>query len=117
MQIRKGYISKETDLHAFAQNCRIIAEPIMGLNLSDISIGNLLAELFRVTEEFGMEVQPQILMLQKTMVVVEGIGKSLDPNINIWKLAEPWMKKWANKNISPEAKFFRILKKTLQNLC
>lgn len=112
---RARYIPEGTDLYAFAQNCRIIAEPIMGLNLSDISIAKLLEELFRVTEEFGMEVQPQILMLQKTMVVVEGIGKSLDPDINIWRLAEPWMKKWAVKNISPEAKFFRMVKKIVRD--
>lgn len=115
VHLRAGYIPQETDLYAFAQQCRIIAEPIIGLNLSDISIAKLLEELFAVTEEFGMEVQPQILMLQKTMVVVEGIGKSLDPDINIWKLAEPWMKKWANKNISPEAKFFRLVQKIAQD--
>ena len=116
VHVRAGYIPADTDLFAFAQNCRIIAEPIMGLNLGDISIAKLLAELFRITEEFGMETQPQLLMLQKTMVVVEGIGKSLDPDINVWKLAEPWMKKWAIKNISPEAKLIRAVKKLIKEL-
>jgi len=116
IHIKAGYVPAKTDAFAFAQNCRIIAEPIMGLNLSDISIAKLLSELFRVTEEFGMETQPQLLMLQKTMVVVEGIGKSLNPDINMWKLAEPWMKRWAAKNISPEARLIRSAKKFLKNL-
>jgi ubiquinone biosynthesis protein len=114
---RIGYIPLHTDLNDFAQSCRSIAEPILDLAAKDISIGNLLAQLFKVTEKFGMETQPQLLLLQKTMVVVEGIGQSLDPEINMWSLAEPWMKKWAIKNISPEAKFVRFIKKIFSNLC
>lgn len=105
-----GYIPQDTNLEHFALMCRAIAEPIMGLQIKDISIGNLLAQLFQVTEEFGMEMQPQLLLLQKTMVVIEGIGHSLDPDINMWQLAEPWIKKWAAKNITPEAKILRVLK-------
>lgn len=108
---RAGYIPKDTNLEYFAQSCRAIAEPIIGLAIKNISIGNLLAQLFNVTEEYGMETQPQLLLLQKTMVVVEGIGQSLDPDINMWQLAEPWIKKWAAKNLSPEAKLLRIIKK------
>lgn len=111
-----GYIPKDTDLDQFAMSCRAIAEPIIGLAIKDISIGNLLAQLFKVTEEFGMETQPQLLLLQKTMVVVEGIGRSLDPEINMWQLAEPWIKKWAAKNLSPEAKILRVIKKIFSNL-
>jgi ubiquinone biosynthesis protein len=113
---RIGYIPKDTDLDQFAMSCRAIAEPIIGLAIKDISIGNLLAQLFKVTEEFGMETQPQLLLLQKTMVVVEGIGQSLDEEINMWQLAEPWIKKWAAKNISPEAKILRMIKKIFNNL-
>ncbi len=108
-----GYIPENTDLELFAQYCRTIAEPVLGLKIKDISIGNLLSQLFKVTEEFGMETQPQLLLLQKTMVVVEGIGQSLDPDINMWQLAEPWIKKWAIKNLTPEAKILRLVKKHL----
>lgn len=111
-----GYIPKNTNLELFAQSCRAIAEPIIGKQIKDISIGNLLAQLFKVTEEFGMETQPQLLLLQKTMVVVEGIGQSLDPEINMWQLAEPWIKKWATKNLSLEAKLFRIAKKFINRV-
>ncbi len=113
---RVGYIPKETNLEYFAQSCRAVAEPIIGLAIKDISIGNLLAQLFKVTEEYGMETQPQLLLLQKTMVVVEGIGQSLDKDINMWQLAEPWIKKWAAKNLSPEASLLRIIKKILNKL-
>ena len=113
---RIGYIPKNTNLELFAQHCRAIAEPIIGKQIKNISIANLLAQLFKVTEEFGMETQPQLLLLQKTMVVVEGIGQSLDPEINMWQLAEPWIKKWAIKNLSPEAKLLRIAKKFINNL-
>ena len=113
---RIGYIPSDTNLEYFAQSCRAIAEPIVGLAIKDISIGNLLAQLFKVTEEYGMETQPQLLLLQKTMVVVEGIGRSLDEQINMWKLAEPWMKKWAAKNLSPEARILRFVKRVFNDL-
>jgi len=113
---RAGYIPKDTNLELFAQSCRAIAEPILGLSAKDISIGNLLAQLFQVTENFGMETQSQLLFLQKTMVVVEGIGKALDKNINMWQLAEPWIKEWAENNISAKAKIIRFLKKLLKGV-
>ena len=68
---RVEYIPKDTNLEYFAQSCRAVAEPIIGIAIKNISIGNLLAQLFKVTEEYGMETQPQLLLLQKTMVVVE----------------------------------------------
>ena len=63
-----------------------------------------------------METQPQLLLLQKTVVVVEGIGQSLDPEINMWQLTEPWIKKWAVKNLTPEAKLLRIAKKFINRI-
>lgn len=99
-----GYIPTNTDLQMFAQSFRAIAEPILGKAAKDISIGRLLTHLFKITEEYGMETQPQLILLQKTTVVVEGIGKMLDPEVNLWLLAEPWIKEWAKENISIEAK-------------
>jgi ubiquinone biosynthesis protein len=111
-----GYIPPGTNLENFAQSCRAIAEPIIGLAIKDISIGNLLAMLFKVTEEYGMETQDQLLLLQKTMVVVEGIGQTLDKDINMWQLAEPWIKKWAAKNLSPEAKLLRVARQFINKI-
>jgi ubiquinone biosynthesis protein len=116
IHLRAGYIPPETDIGLFAQYCRAVSEPIIGLQVNQISIGKLLADLFKITKKFGMETQPQLLILQKTMVVIEGIGRSLDPEINMWELAEPWIKDWANKNISPEAKIFRVIKEKALSL-
>lgn len=110
-----GYIPQDTNLELFAQNCRAIAEPIIGLPIKDISIGKLLTQLFQITENFGMETQPQLLLLQKSMVIIEGIGQTLDPEMNMWQLAEPWIKKWADKNLTPEAKVLRTLKKFISS--
>ena len=115
IHIRVGYVPEKTDPYVFAQSCRAVCEPIIGLPIKDVSIGKLLLQLFRITEEFGMETQSQLLLLQKTMVIVEGIGQSLNPNINMWELAEPWIKKWGAKNISPEAKILRVLKKIVSD--
>jgi ubiquinone biosynthesis protein len=108
------YIPANTNLEHFAQSCRSIAEPIIGLAVKDISIAKLLTELFYITEEYSMETQPQLLLLQKTMVVVEGISQTLDKEINMWEIVQPWIKKWAAKNISPEAKIFRYIQNFLK---
>ncbi|WP_425362635.1 2-polyprenylphenol 6-hydroxylase [Candidatus Tisiphia endosymbiont of Hybos culiciformis] len=116
VHLRAGYIHQNTDLDLFAQACRAVSEPIIGYAIKNISIGKLLAQLFKITEDFGMEVQPQLLLLQKTIVVVEGVGQQLDPEINMWQLIEPWIKKWAAKNLSPEAKVLRVLKHLVTHL-
>ncbi|WP_422228919.1 2-polyprenylphenol 6-hydroxylase [Rickettsia endosymbiont of Halotydeus destructor] len=114
--LKAGYIPANTDLDLFAQSCRAVTEPIVGLATKNISVGKLLAHLFKITEDFGMEVQPQLLLLQKTLVMVEGIGQQLDTNVNMWQLAEPWIQKWAAKNLSPEAKILRIVKHYIEEL-
>ena len=110
------YVPKDSDLELFAQRSRVIGENIVGSKVGDISVAKILDQLFNLTKEFGMEVQPQLLLLQKTTIVVEGIGRLLNPELNMWKLAEPWIKKWAAKNISPEAKVLRILKAELNRI-
>ncbi|MES2215442.1 MAG: AarF/UbiB family protein, partial [Pseudomonadota bacterium] len=109
-----GYISKNTDIYLFAERTRAICEPIAGLALKDISLAKILEQLFNFTEEFDMTAQPQLILLQKSMVILEGIGLSLNSDINMWKLAEPWIKKWAVKNISPEAKLIRLVKNWIE---
>ncbi|KJV74134.1 ubiquinone biosynthesis, 2-polyprenylphenol 6-hydroxylase domain protein [Orientia tsutsugamushi str. TA763] len=116
IHLQAGYIPENTNLDLFSQYCRSIAEPIIGLSLKNLSLGKLLAQLFMITENFGMETQPQLLLLQKTMIVVEGISRDLNPDINIWELMKPWMKKWAAKNISIEARLFRSLSSILKQL-
>ncbi len=98
-----GYVPSTRSIDAFAQACRAIGEPILGRPLEEISVARLLAQLFQVTEQFDMETQPQLLLLQKTMVLVEGIGRRLDPEINIWTMARPLIERWMRDNRGPEA--------------
>jgi ubiquinone biosynthesis protein len=99
-----GYVPPRLSVAAFAQACRSIGEPILGRPLQEISIARLLAQLFQVTEQFEMETQPQLLLLQKTMVLVEGIGRRLDPEVNIWSLAQPLIEAWMHDNRGVEAR-------------
>jgi ubiquinone biosynthesis protein len=98
-----GYVPPQRSVDAFTQACRSIGEPILGKPLQEISIARLLAQLFEITEQFDMETQPQLLLLQKTMVVIEGVGRRLDPEINIWALARPLIEQWMRDNRGPEA--------------
>jgi ubiquinone biosynthesis protein len=99
-----GYVPRRRSIDAFTQACRSIGEPILGRPLEEISIARLLAQLFQVTEQFEMETQPQLLLLQKTMVQVEGVGRQLDSTVNIWSLARPLVEEWARENRGPEAR-------------
>ncbi|HWI29199.1 MAG TPA: 2-polyprenylphenol 6-hydroxylase [Stellaceae bacterium] len=99
-----GYVPQRQSLEAFAQACRSIGEPILGRPIAEISLGRLLAQLFQVTEQFQMETQPQLLLLQKTMVLAEGVGRLLDPSVNMWTLARPLIEGWMRENRGPEAR-------------
>lgn len=99
-----GYVPRGQSRDAFMQACRAIGEPILDRPLAEISLARLLAQLFRVTEQFQMETQPQLLMLQKTMMVVEGVGRELNPEINVWSLARPRIESWIRDHLGPEAR-------------
>ncbi len=99
-----GYVPASKSVDAFAQACRSIGEPILGRAVNEISIGRLLAQLFQVTEDFSMETQTHLLLLQKTMVTAEGVARSLDPEINFWEVARPTIEEWMLDNLGPEAR-------------
>lgn len=101
---RLGLVPRGQDRDAFTQACRAIGEPILGLPLSEISFGRLLGQLLHVAEQFDMEAQPQLLLLQKTMVVSEGVGRGLNPDVNMWQLAQPLVEDWLRANLGPEAR-------------
>jgi ubiquinone biosynthesis protein len=89
-----GYVPSQHPVELFAQAMRAIGEPIHGRTAAEISIADLLGQLFAYTEVFDMRTRPELLLLQKTMVVVEGVARSLDPELNIWSAAEPVAKQW-----------------------
>ncbi|MFV0473562.1 MAG: 2-polyprenylphenol 6-hydroxylase [Pikeienuella sp.] len=98
-----GYVPADRDVDQFAQALRSIGEPIFGQDASQISMARLLAHLFEVTERFGMATQTQLILLQRSMVVVEGVARSLDPNANIWRAAGPVVESWMRDNLGPKA--------------
>ena len=104
VHFRAGYVPAHKDKAAFTQAIRAIAEPILGLPLAEISLAKLLGLMFQVTERFEMETQPQLLLLQKTMLVTEGVGRTLDPTINMWELARPLVETWMRENRGPLAR-------------
>jgi len=98
-----GYVPANRDVDEFARALRAVGEPIFGMDASHISMGNLLSYLFEVTERFGMETRTELILLQRTMVVVEGVARSLSPQINIWQVARPVVEDYIRKNIGPRA--------------
>lgn len=99
-----GYVPRTKSVEAFTQACRSIGEPIMGKPVNEISVARLLAQLFRITETFAMPTQPQLLLLQKTMMMVEGACRRLAPEANFWELSKPFLDAWGQDNLSPEAR-------------
>ena len=104
-----GFVPAEQDQAAFQQACRAIGEPILDLPLNEISIGRLLGQLLTVAEQFEMQQQPQLVLLQKTMAVSEGVGRTLNPNVNIWQVAQPLVESWIRQHLGPEAQARRVV--------
>jgi ubiquinone biosynthesis protein len=96
-----GYVPPHHPVEVFAQALRAIGEPIHGRPANEISMADLLGQLFAYTEVFDMQTRPELLLLQKTMVVVEGVARSLDPSLNMWVAAEPIAKEWIESNLGP----------------
>ena len=99
-----GYVPADKNLDNFAQALRSIGEPIFGKNAQDVSMGRLLAQLFLVTDQFDMATRPELILLQKTMVVVEGVARDFDPAHNIWESAEPILAAWIAEKFGPEGR-------------
>jgi ubiquinone biosynthesis protein len=104
VHIAAGYVPRDQSRESFMQACRAIGEPIKDVPLHEISVARLLAQLFEVTERFAMETQPQLLLLQKTMLVAEGVGRKLDPDTNMWVVAHPLIENWMIENRGPPAR-------------
>ena len=96
-----GYVPPHHSVESFAQAIRAIGEPIHNRTAEDISMAKLLTLLFEVTGLFDMRTRPELLLLQKTMVVVEGVARTLDPRLDIWTTAEPVVREWIGRNLGP----------------
>ncbi|MHA1527909.1 MAG: AarF/UbiB family protein, partial [Alphaproteobacteria bacterium] len=96
-----GYVPADQDVEAFAQSLRAIGEPIHGQDVSSISMARLLGYLLETSERFGMETRTELILLQRTMVVVEGVARSIDPHSNIWEASRPVVEDWIRENLGP----------------
>ena len=96
-----GYVPADKSVGDFAQALRSVGEPIHGKSASDVSMGRLLLQLLDFTHTFGMQLRPELVLLQKTMVQVEGVARAIDPNHDIWAAAEPIVKDWITQNLGP----------------
>lgn len=105
VHFREGIVPQNQSVELFTQACRAIGAPLTNKPLSDVSLGRLLAQLFAVSEQFQMVLQPQLLLLQKSMVVTEGVGRLLNPEINMWELSRGLIESWMRQNRSPQAQF------------
>ena len=112
VHIAAGLVPQDVNIEELAQALRSIGEPIFGQSVKDISGGKLLKQLFDITEKFNMQTQPQLLLLQKTMVVVEGVARKLDPDANIWEISKPVLEKWLKEAKDPISEIGNILKDT-----
>ena len=110
MHVEAGWTPPDTPLDEFEGEIRAVCEPIFAKPLKEISFGRFLLNMFRTARRFRLEVQPQLVLLQKTLLNVEGMGRELDPDINLWETAKPFLEKWAARQYSPRHAF-RILRK------
>lgn len=110
LHIESGWVPKDTRADEFEAAIRTVCEPIFQRPLNEISFGNLLLRLFQTARQFNMEVQPQLILLQKTLLNIEGLGRQLYPDLDLWKTAKPFFERWVAKRNSPRALLTRLLR-------
>lgn len=110
MHVESGWVAESTRIEEFESAIRSVCEPIFEKPLKDISFGQLLLRLFQTARRFDMHVQPQLVLLQKTLLNIEGLGRQLYPELDLWQTAKPFLENWFHQRVGPKAKFDRIIK-------
>ena len=103
LHVTSGWVDKETRIDEFETAIRAVCEPIFDKPLKDISFGQLLINLFQTARRFNMEVQPQLVLLQKTLLNIEGLGRQLYPELDLWQTAKPFLERWMSENLGGRA--------------
>ncbi len=111
-----GYLPADQSIDEFTLALRSIGEPIHGRPLQDVSFARVLGQIFNMAENFNMEVQPELLLLQKNMLMAEGISRQLNPSLNIWMLAQPMIERWMRENRGPEARIAQAADEILSTI-
>lgn len=115
LHVESGWVPKGTQVKEFESAIRSVCEPIFNKPLSEISFGHFLLNLFQTARRFDMEVQPQLVLLQKTLLYIEGLGRQLYPELDLWATAKPFLERWMKEQVGPKA-FTRKLKKNLPQM-
>ena len=110
--IESGWVPADTRAEELEAAVRTVCEPIFNKPISQISFGLVLMRLFEVSRRFHVEIQPQLVLLQKTLLNIEGLGRQLDPDLDLWATAKPFLTRWMNEQIGPKA-FLNNLKKEI----
>ncbi len=112
VHIESGWAPANTRVDEFESAIRAVCEPIFDKPLRDVSFGRVLLRLFQTSRQFGIEVQPQLVLLQKTLLNIEGLGLQLDPELDLWKTAKPWLERWMSEQVGWRG-FVKALKKEM----
>ena len=112
LHVACGWVPADTRIHEFESAIRSVCEPIFEKPLKDISFGLLLVQLFRTAGRFNMEVQPALVLLQKTLLNIEGLGRQLYPDLDLWKTALPYLESWNARRLNP----FTLLARVQENI-
>lgn len=108
LHVESGWVSRDTRIDEFESAIRTVCEPIFEKPLKDISFGQIILRLFQVARRFQMQVQPQLVLLQKTLLAIEGLGRQLYPDLDLWETAKPFLEKWLKEQIGPKAIFHQL---------
>ncbi len=111
-----GYVPRTQNVDDFAQALRAVGEPIFGRRARDVSMGRLLGQLFEITGLFDMHLRPELVLLQKTMVTVEGVARRIDPDSDIWEAARPVVERWIRRELAPLARLQRLAERGVRLL-
>jgi ubiquinone biosynthesis protein len=108
LYIESGWVSEHTDIIAFEQAVKVVCEPMFNKPLDEISFGHVLLELFRTARHFDIVVQPQLVLLEKTLLYIEGLGRQLYPQLDLWQTAKPFLENWMSEQVGPKAMFNKV---------
>ena len=108
LYVESGWVSENTDILAFEQAVKVVCEPMFNKPLDEISFGHVLLELFRTARRFDIVVQPQLVLLEKTLLYIEGLGRQLYPQLDLWQTAKPFLENWMSEQVGPKAMFKKV---------
>ncbi|HEY9216514.1 MAG TPA: AarF/UbiB family protein, partial [Phenylobacterium sp.] len=111
-----GYVPRTHDVALFAQALRAVGEPVFGRNATEVSMSRVLTQLFEITALFDMRLRPELVLLQKTMMTVEGVARRIDPEHDIWAAADPIVRRWMARELSPVTQVRRLADEALGTL-